>query len=277
MSSSSAASSSSAPSSSAASSSSSSSAHDERTTSAFELRILTLDDLMTERINHAVRDDGVSAAYLRHYNYIARTLARLESELDQAQEEESIIFNHLMASSDFRHTISPVIRTFRRRLQRQGFQPYIRNNRLLEPRHTAHPLPSMTPSQSSSRSSTKKPSFGSSQLQSDTHTQHGSELNPINIDTWDGLDRDDWFKATEEEMLQSLRHDTGPKRFKPTCERCGQWGHEKPDCDTRLRSFSVCDTCKWLKRRQRDCDHYDLSPVDCRELRGKKIPYDDED
>jgi hypothetical protein len=60
----------------------------------------------------------------------------------------------------------------------------------------------------------------------------------------------------------------------PTCKRCGQTGHLRPDCDTRIRSFTHCDICNWMGQKQMLCDHYDISPVGFRKLRGN-IPFDD--
>ena len=65
-------------------------------------------------------------------------------------------------------------------------------------------------------------------------------------------------------------------RFRPTCGRCGIIGHDERDCDTPIRSFTHCYTCQWLGRRQRLCEHHDMSPVDFRRLRGD-IPYDNDE
>jgi hypothetical protein len=60
----------------------------------------------------------------------------------------------------------------------------------------------------------------------------------------------------------------------PTCEQCGQFDHDKPNCDTKIQSFTHCNICDWMNQPQRPCYHYDLSPVGFQKLRGD-IPYDD--
>ena len=85
----------------------------------------------------------------------------------------------------------------------------------------------------------------------------GSQHDPIDVDA---INENAYDNKTQPE-------------FKPTCKRCGKFGHEKANCDMLMRSFVHCNICEWMGRQQRYCDHYDLSPVAAQRLRGN-IPYD---
>ena len=47
--------------------------------------------------------------------------------------------------------------------------------------------------------------------------------------------------------------------YRPTCEKCGQLGHEEPTCTTPLRVYVKCEYCAWLKQSQCLCMHFDMS------------------
>lgn len=250
-----------------------SSPRNTRFTTAFELRHLILDERMGELVNRVFQDDGVSSAYLRHYSFIAQTIARLEYALDQVHEEQNEIYNHLMASPQFRHTLRPVIQTYRQRQRQSNSQPYTHSHRPLNRRESPNSLPSSSSSQPSSNDSSTRPPHPS------PDAQPGSSINPIDVDADKDNDNDKTkIMGTTDQYGRRLTHidGSGPPNSESMCERCSQYGHEKSGCNTKIRSFLFCDTCRWLGRQQDNCDHYDLSPVDCRKLRGD-IPYDDSD
>jgi hypothetical protein len=69
--------------------------------------------------------------------------------------------------------------------------------------------------------------------------------------------------------------ETTLKRFQ-LCVRCGLPGHVKCDCDTNIRSFSICPTCVWFERPEGyACQHFDLSPVAAHHIAAQlNIPYE---
>ena len=79
----------------------------------------------------------------------------------------------------------------------------------------------------------------------------GSSSNPILIEK----DDDEDFPPL---IPYQHRMSTIPT-YQPTCEKCGQLGHEEPTCTTPLRMYVKCEYCAWLKESQRLCMHFDMS------------------
>ena len=80
----------------------------------------------------------------------------------------------------------------------------------------------------------------------------GSSSNPIVIE------KDD-EKDVPPLVPYQRRMSTIPT-YRPTCEKCGQLGHEEFACMTPLRMYVKCEYCAWLKESQRLCMHFDMSP-----------------
>lgn len=252
-----------------------------RAATADELSNLVMNDRLTNLIDQVFNDDPASHAHLQHYATVSRNLRRLEYDLDQVREDQNTLFDRLMTCSRFRNAIKPVIRTERRRMRQARFDPYTR-------RVLTH-----STSSSSSISQPSQASFSQSSSSSSRRSFHstndnfvGSSSQPIDVDQFDETKTakkpiirplfplpDKCPKCEEhgheDDCLQPIRR----PQFRPQCSRCGQLGHNKPECDTRMRSFAFCDTCEWLGRRQRDCDHYDVTPMDIKRLCGDKIPF----
>jgi hypothetical protein len=281
----------------------------------YEFSRLVLDTDMTPYLHNAVVEDSAAASQIRHYQFVARTICRLEYELDQIRQEERTLFDHLFSHEDFQDAMRPVLRKYRRRIRRKGLHPYThrplgqsRPNsppRLSVP--TDYPIPPELPApgpasspslfkdtvpKSPSNSSTNSLQFATAPNSSGS----GSESDPIHI-TDDIADR-----PLDEDVEQVLsRHDlctrcglyghfhdnctniptddpveTPPQRFQ-LCIRCGLPGHVKRDCDTNIRSFTVCPICEWYDRPQNvNCGHFDLSPVAARRIASRyNLPLDD--
>jgi hypothetical protein len=219
--------------------------HNDLTTP-LELEQLVLDATMADLLNHIFVDtnDLVGAAHLRHFQYIALTIHQLEQAMERHIQERRDIFDHLMANDDLRHTLRPVVRTFRQRCRRSH--------------PSYHRRPNL--SQSSSSSSDTSGTYYSPRT-SPPASPSGSPQNPINVDDIPDV------------IIPLPRL---PQIATPTCTRCRQTGHIRMNCDTRMRSFTHCEICDWRTGEQNNCNHYDISPVDFQRLRGN-IPYDNSD
>lgn len=250
-------------------------------------------DLTVGPLNEAFCDKDVDAAELRHFSYISMNIARLEYELDRHKEERRELFEHMKTSQNFRNRIQPVIHSHRRRTRQSGFdprtnQPIVKKLRRPSTPYRPLPPPPKTSSKGSSQSTRSFLSTGSSSdnpidvdnLQTVKKPRFDPEISEIKNGRPDPTNNKGHITKTSKLSCERChqpdhnREECTTKMFKPTCERCRQWGHEKPNCDTKIRSFSHCDICEWLKKPQRLCEHYDLSPVDVKTLRGDKIPYD---
>lgn len=236
-----------------------------------ELSDMTLDNRMVTPLNDVFDNDNPDAAHLRHYSYISLNIERLKNELDRHDEERRELFDHMRNSEDFQSRIQPVLNDYRRLTRRSGFSPQANQpnaKKLRRPSTPYRPFPpsSKTSSKGSSRSARSFLSAGS------------SSDNPIDVDNLKTVKKPR-FDPQIFEIREGQRHPTSnkghlTKTFETSCKRCGQSGHVKADCDTKIRSFNHCDTCEWLDRPQRLCEHYDVSPVDLKTLLGDKIPYD---
>ena len=226
--------------------------------SVHELGHVATNKVSVGQINKILNDtnDFTAAAHLRHFGFVVMTITCLEYTLDQCQEEKNKIFDHMMTNESFQNALHPVFRDHRHRTQQSGFHPY-----------TRRPLTPKSPSSSLSKSSNHSP-LSNYETADDSP---GSPRNPINIDQFD-------HEAYDNKRFQEMLDRTQmPPHFKPTCKQCNQYGHEKPDCDTPIRSFVHCDICEFFNQPQSMyCEHYDLSPVAFRRLRGN-IPYNDSD
>ena len=251
-----------------------SSAHDATLPpSAFELRHIILDQEAVEMFEHVFSEDATSMSQLRHISFVSQTIKRLEYELDCHHEEEREFYEHVMKDEDFRNPLQLVARDYRRRTRAKGFHPY--HHRPLKP-----PPPSASPKSSRSRPTRPSPESppSSSSCTTDQSTSYESGMsivrayleqerqqnqprssgNPIVVDV-----------PEENEPPIYRRRPSMSPRYRPTCEQCGQFGHEKPNCTTPARIYIPCEFCVHLEQSQRLCTHYDMSPKRRRFLRQK--------
>ena len=224
--------------------------------SSHELGHIVMDDVLVNQINKILNNTNnvTTATHLRHFGFIVTTITCLEYTLDQCQEEKLEIFTHMMENEQFQNALCPVFQDHQQWTQQSGFHPYTR--RPLTPKPRSPP-------------SSKSSSDSSSLLKYDTaDNTPGSPQNPIDVNQFDQQAYDN---KNFQEMLDKTRM---PPQFKLTCKQCNQIGHEKPDCDTPIRSFIHCNMCEFFNQKQSMyCEHYNLSPIAFRRLQGN-IPYD---
>ena len=226
--------------------------------SAHKLRYIATNEVSVGQINKILNDTNnfTAAAHLRHFGFIVTTITCLEYMLNQCREEKNKIFDHMMMNESFWDTLHPVFQDYRQQTQQSGFHPY-----------TRRPLTPKSPSSSSSKSSSHSPPS----KYKTADDLPGSPWNPIDVDQFD---QEAYDNKKFQEMLDRTRM---PPWLKLTCERCNQYGHEKPNCDTPICLFVHCDVCKYFNWPQSMyCEHYNLSPVAFCRLWGN-IPYDDSD
>ena len=239
---------------------------------------------MPTLLSATFHDDGVTTMALRHYHFIVKTIKKLKEEIEQQVIEQQDILARLLWRRRFRERITPIVADYWR-CSRRASAPIATSL-----------LPSSLPSSSTDIKEDHTPEDGATtppptsypndtkvvddnNPPSSTHataeTPPGSSQNPIDVDQFQ-----DQFQFGPEmydsQKFQDILDKTKePPRFKPTCERCGQIGHDKPDCDTPIRSFVHCKVCEYLgKQQSMYCRHIDLSPVAFWRMRGN-IPYDD--
>lgn len=220
--------------------------------SSSELSDIVLNHDMVDLLNEQIEStqDITMAAQLRHYSFLSESIERLNRELTRHANEQIGLFEHMMDSEGFRGQIRPIVLAYRQQ-QRQGLRQQARNLR----RRPAAPYSSTTTSSRSSKSSGSSKRSGS--IPSSTGSDpSGSLQNPINVDEFLDNMIDNLFKRTL------------------SCDRCGNPGHTRIACNQPIRSFLICETCKWKGTAQKDCDHYDISPVMAKKLRGNH-PFDD--
>jgi hypothetical protein len=78
-----------------------------------ELSRLIIDPRMYEQICQTFLPDPLHTAVLRYYNYVSRTIDRLEKELEFHRREQHVIFDHLLASPTFPTLIQPIVQEYR--------------------------------------------------------------------------------------------------------------------------------------------------------------------
>ena len=273
-----------------------SSAHDaDLPPSAFELRHVLLDHQSVETVNEVFGDDATSLSQLRHVSYIAQNIIRLQWELERHESEEQDLYKHIMKNEEFRNTLQPVVHDFRRRTRTKGFHPYT-NQRLS---HTPPPLSSSSGSSKDQPPSPKsQKSDHSSSSASNSSTSYSSGMSlinayleqerlrqlpgsspkfPITIEIPDeeeepvnaSLPPSQPSPETAYNQRMRLRRPSMVPTYRPTCERCGLVGHEKPDCQTPNRHFLRCEFCTWLKQPQRLCKHHYMSDYAQQRLRRR--------
>jgi hypothetical protein len=211
-------------------------------------------------LNDSFRNEPNSTNLLRNYSHLTQTIAQLEIVLERQRDEQEAIFTALLAEQHTRERLRPIVKHGRHlRHQLHRFRPYGRT-----------PTPPATPSDtrsvrppSSDRSvrilpeealaRNMTPSDGESSLSSYATAIDelpGSKWNPIVVEDEDELGTfHNPIEIKEEEEEEEIKR----------CERCGQVGHEREDCNTFMRSFTTCDICAWT--RQLECDHYDITPA----------------
>ena len=91
-----------------------------------ELSNLITDDYMVQLIASKFNNKPTSSAILQYYNFLSRSIATLEEELERHQIEHEVLHNHLLESQTFRHRIRPIVGVYRHRcaLKRRGHHPY---------------------------------------------------------------------------------------------------------------------------------------------------------
>ena len=203
-----------------------------------------------------------------------------------------------MTNNNLQNTFQPIVHRYRQRTHAKGFHPYTN-----QPLSTTSTPPTTSPksqksesSSQSSRSSKKSKSITSPAPSSNSYesgmsivrafldeerqkeatirayvkveqqqtsrnmqAMPGSLLNPIE------MEKDD--KDNFPPLVPYKRRMSTILTYRPTCEKCGQLGHEEPTCTTPLRKYVKCEYCAWLKQSQRLCMHFDMSPKRLRYLR----------
>jgi hypothetical protein len=201
---------------------------------ASELSELLRDDPMVNLINQTYNDDAVSAAFMRHYSFITMNIRRMRELLDEQLRERQEVFEHMMKDADLQEKLQPIVTSYRQRCHDSRPVPYTKKPMFQQRLQT--PFRPTNPSSSSSLPS-----------EPTNDNQPGSLRNPIVIEV----------SEAEEVMVKPYeRSESMRPRFRPTCEQCGQIGHNKDDCQTSPRLFLRCDYCHWLKQSQRLCTHY---------------------
>ena len=221
-------------------------------------------DVVADTRNHrflsaAFPDETHSNTRLEFFAYISKNIHQIEQELSRHRAEQRNVYNEMMANSQFRRQIRPIVHfhrqndSFDRRPTRVRLHPYRRPT----------PYPSNANSSSSGRSRRSgntensvdlQPTSSSSATSYYTLTsQPGSQLNPINVDE---NSNDNGCRCDEEGGLCD-RCDTRIR----SCPRCLQEGHAREDCDALIRSFdpATCASCAFFRRSI--CDHYDVPPA----------------
>ena len=273
--------------------------HDESLPpSTLELRNVLLDHEADDQLNRTFPHGSIYLPQLQHLGYIAQNITRIEWELDRHQEEERRIYGQVMTNDTLQNTLQPIVHRYRQRTRAKGFHPYTN-----QPLSTTSTPPTTSPksqkselSSQSSRSSKKSKSIASPAPSSSSYESGmsivrafldeerqreatiqtnikveqqqtlrnmqalpGSSLHPIEIEK---DDKDDFPP-----LIPYKRRMSTIPTYRPTCEKCGQLGHEEPTCTTPLRKYVKCEYCAWLKQSQRLCMHFDMSPKRLRYLR----------
>ena len=214
-----------------------------------ELSDLILDNDMIDPINDALDPVSTALAHLNHYSLVSYNLRRIEEDLHRHYDERRRIFDHLRHDESFSTKMKPVFEKHRAK-QRRSRKPYTCFNVKTTRRSPSPPPVASTSSKNNTSSSSSDYATVLDIINS--YIPLGSVDNPIDVD------------------IPIIK----------VCRRCGQEGHKKIDCDTKIRSFDHCDTCDWLGRAQNLCDHYDVTPVDMIRLFGRpgvQIDIDDSD
>jgi hypothetical protein len=212
-------------------------------------------------LNDSFRDEPNPTNLLRNYSHLTQTIAQLEIVLERQRDEQEAIFTALLAERFTRERLRPIVKHGRHlRHQLHRFRPYGRT-----------PTPPATPSDtrsvrppSSDRSVRilpdealarimTPPANGSSLSSYATAIDElpGSKWNPIVVEDEDEL-------GTVHNPIE-IKEEVGREEEIKRCERCGQTGHEREDCNTPMRSFTTCEICDWT--RQPECNHYDITPA----------------
>ena len=274
--------------------------------SALELRHILLDHEAVDQFNCTFPHDSTYVPQFQHLEYIAQNITRTEWELDRHQEEERLTHERVMANDDLRDAFQPIVHRYRQRTRAKGFHPYTHQplSTNSTPSTTSPKSQKSESSSQSSRSSKKSKSTTSpvpssnsyesgmsivrafldeerqketvvqahieaeqqtaqfeKEQQQDMRAMPGSSSNPILIEK----DDDEDFPP----LIPYQRRMSTIPTYRPTCEKCGQLGHEEPTCATPLQMYVKCEYCAWLKESQRLCMHFDMSPKRLRYLRRR--------
>ena len=235
---------------------------------------------MPTLLSATFNDDRVTTMALRHYHFVVKTIEKLEEEIERQVVEQQSILMQLLRRCRFHEHITPIVADYRRCLGRTS-----------APIATS-PISSSLPSSLTDIKEDHTPEGGAATPPPTTcpdnieviddndsppstyataETSLGSSQNPIDVDQFQ-FGQEMYDNQKFQDILNKTKE---PPRFKPTCERCGQIRHDKPDCDTPICSFIHCKVCEYFgKRQSMYCGHVDLSPVAFQRMRGN-IPYDD--
>jgi hypothetical protein len=178
--------------------------------SASELSELLRDDPMVNLINQTYNDNAVSAAHMRHYSFrvITMNIRRIRELLDEQLRERQEVFEHMMKDADLQEKLQPIITTYRQRCRDSRPVPYVK-----KPIFQQRPQTPFRPTNPSSLSSLPS--------ESTNDNQFGSSKNPIVIEA---------SEAEEVVVKPYERSESMRPQFRPTCEQCGQIGHNQDDC-----------------------------------------------
>jgi len=155
-------------------------------------------------------------------------IRRIRELLDEQLQEQQEVFEHMMKDADLQEKLQPIVTTYLQRCRDSRPVPYAK-----KPTFQQRPQTPFRPTNPSSSSSLP------SELTNDN--QFGSSKNPIVIEV---------SEAEEVVVKPYERSEYMCPRFRPTCEQCGQIGHNQGDCRTSPRLFLQCDYCHCSNNRK---------------------------
>ena len=99
----------------------------------------SIDNQMTDLINHLFQTNEGLSAYLHYYHHFTQNIWQLEHKLDQLQQEQWDVHEHLMSSPHFKQILWPIIQTYHIHSRWSSFHPYA-NQLLSQHNSTDSPL-----------------------------------------------------------------------------------------------------------------------------------------
>jgi hypothetical protein len=195
---------------------------------------------MDEVLTLTFQDDAAITLNLHDFVFVTQSRQRLEQELQARIIEQQDLFGDLIRNRRFQRCATKFIAEYRR------YQPYSR--------------PALTTSSSSADSEPPR------RFANVRNSVPGSPTNPIDVDSDTPLDGCDSSSPGSPANPINVDSDIPlpPKvtvSFKPSCN------NETPTPGPHHDSVLYVNAVALL------CDHYDMSPVDFKRLRGD-IPYD---
>jgi hypothetical protein len=248
-------------------------------TDPIELSQMITQDYIPDVLTAAFTESPVALAILREYCFISHAMNNLRRELGRGRAERTSLFNALMGSRNFQHTMFPILTEFRRRQQETALPPY------------PQPLSSSSSTNNSPHSSElNSESPRSIEIQSENHSlseplslivdssssyhtavldEPGSSTNPIDVDAIEipqEAPQNVQFVTTtgttpHTDSVRAHRDTPHPNegtlvraRTLPSllvCSTCIRTGHTRNDCI--YEGPLICDYCNRPGHARRSC------------------------